>query len=486
MKRRFAFRAAWRRALLALLGAAAACTARPSFRGFNLVLVNIDTLRADHLGCYGYARDTSPFIDSLAQDGVVFEHALSNSSFTRESVSTLFTGRLPSASGSVGWDAVPAAGTPTLGEILKSAGYRTGFFSMTTLLTDPAYTRGFDEHEHMTSTWGLSRGGPRLSARALDFARRAAGGPFLLYLHYLDPHGPYEPPPEMVRRFTDKVFENPVALYMDARPHLRRFLKEGFGPGEPRFEDMVLRYDAEIADTDRALSQLFEGLEPLGVLDRTLVVITADHGEEFLEHGFLEHGWTLYQESVRIPLILWARGLPPQRIGARVSTVDIPATVLALLELDREGPGEGTPLFRRVDGRWQPAAPSRPYIGELVIPERNVVRTVIEGDWKYMAAQRWVPPWARIRAERNQWSGVEPAPVEVWGPPVREALYDLAADPGETRDLSKAKPAEMARLAELLQTYRATCPSPAPGEPRAPSKRSPDDAERLRALGYLE
>jgi arylsulfatase len=473
-----------RRAAL-LAGLLLACGDAQSFRGFNLILVNIDTLRPDHLGAYGYARDTSPFIDSLARDGVVFEQALSNSSFTRESVSTLFSGRLPSASGSIGWDATPTADTRTLGERVQAAGYRTGFFSMTTLLTDPAYTRGFDEYQHLTSVWGLSRGSSKVSERALEFVRREPGKPFMLYLHYLDPHGPYEPPPEMVQRFAKEPFANPVGLYLEARPRIERLLKEGFGPGEPRFEDLVLRYDAEIADTDRALAQLFEGLEPLGVLERTLIVVTADHGEEFLEHGFLEHGWTLFQESVRIPLVFWAKGLPPERVAARVSTVDVAPTVLALLEIPHDGPGEGSALFRRVDRRWQVEAPSQPYIGELLIPERNVVRTVIAGDWKYVAAQRWVPPAQRVKAEKRQWLGLEVPAIDVWGPPVREALYNLAQDPHETRNLAEAMPEVRSRLAATLKTYQASVQSHATAA-KPPAKRTEKDAERLRALGYLE
>ena len=461
-----------------------ACGDAQSFRGFNLVLVNIDTLRPDHLGAYGYTRDTSPFIDSLAREGVVFERALSNSSFTRESVSTLFSGRLPSASGSVGWGATPAADTQTLGERLQAAGYRTGFFSMTTLLTDPAYTRGFDEHQHLTTVWGLSRGSGKVSERALEFVRREPGKPFMLYLHYLDPHGPYEPPPELYQRFAKEPFAKPLGLYMEARPRLERLLQEGFGPGEARFEDMVLRYDAEIADTDRALARLFEGLAPLGVLDRTLVVITADHGEEFLEHGFLEHGWTLFQESVRIPLVFWAKGLPPQRVAARVATVDVAPTVLALLEIAHEGPSEGSALFRRDDGRWEIEAPKQPYIGELLIPERNVVRTVISGDWKYVAAQRWVPPAQRVTAEKRQWLGLEPPQVDVWGPPVREALYDLSQDPHETHNLAETMPEVRARLAASLKAYQTYAQRLAPAT--APPKRTEEDAERLRALGYLE
>jgi arylsulfatase A-like enzyme len=162
--------------------------AASGLKDYNLVVINIDTLRADHLGCYGYGRNTSPFIDSLAGRGVLFERALSNSSYTRESVAVLFSGRLPSASGSVGWNARPSDTTRNLAELFRDAGYQTGFSSNTTMLTDPLFTKGFDEAEQLTTVWGLSGAGPKLSARAVEFATRHAGGRFMMYLHYLDPH----------------------------------------------------------------------------------------------------------------------------------------------------------------------------------------------------------------------------------------------------------------------------------------------------------
>ena len=150
--------------------------------GYSVLLVNVDTLRADHLGTYGYARPTSPFLDSLAAGGVVFENAQSNSSFTRESVSALFTGRLPSRAGRAGWHAEPGPDVPHLAEQMRSAGYRTGFLSNTVMLRRPGFTRGFQVTGHLSKRWNLSGEGQKLSARALRFARESRGAPFFLYL----------------------------------------------------------------------------------------------------------------------------------------------------------------------------------------------------------------------------------------------------------------------------------------------------------------
>lgn len=456
--------------------------------GYNLIVINIDTLRADHLGCYGYTRDTSPFIDSLARQGVLLEEARSNSSYTRESVAVLLSGSLPSRSGSVGWTATPSATRATLAVLLARAGYRTGFFSATTVLTDPLFTRGFQTVEHLTDRWGVSGLGPKLSAEALAFAKRGGDGPFLMYLHYLDPHGPYDPPPDLYRRFAPAPFASPVNLYSDVRPHLEELVAQGFGPGEPRFEDMVLRYDAEIAGTDRAIAELFAGLGSVGLLDRTLVVLTADHGEEFLDHGFVEHAWTLYDEVLRVPLIFWApRALPAARVARRAATVDVLPTLLRLMVIPHDrGDLDGEPLFDVTGGRIRALPVGRPFVGELLIPERNVVRTSIAANWKYLAAWKWLPPSARPSAARVEDEvrrvGGDKTVDVFRGPIVHEELYDLARDPHEAHDTLAAAPDVRRALRARLEAYVVGSGA---GGSRAPEL-SPEDRARLRALGYVE
>jgi arylsulfatase A-like enzyme len=469
-----------------------ACThdraASTSLTGYNLVVINIDTLRADHLGCYGYGRNTSPFIDSLAGRGVLFERALSNSSYTRESVAVLFSGHLPSASGSVGWNARPSDTTRNLAERFRDAGYRTGFFSNTTMLTDPLFTKGFDEAQQLTTVWGLSGAGPKLSARALDFVTRHAGERFLLYLHYLDPHGPYDPPAELYRRFAPVPFAHPVNVYKDVRPNCPALMRDGFGPGDARFEDMVIRYDAEIADTDRSIEMLFHGLEPLHVLGRTLVVVTADHGEEFLEHGFVEHAWTLYDEALHVPLILWApNALAPQRLSAPVSVVDVLPTLLQLLELPHATQEfDGVPLLERRGTAVLFHAPAAPSVAEVLIGERNVLRALSDGPWKYIGAQRWLTPEERPAAiKRQEQTAKEGGMPDVWGPITHEELYNLQDDPHEAHDRSASAPAQRTRLRDALAAYVAQCRERQRPHGATQPTLSQTDVERLRALGYL-
>ncbi len=453
--------------------------------GYDVLLVVVDALRADHLGSHAYPRDTSPFIDSLAEQGIVFESAFSNSSYTRESVASLLTGKLPSRGGAVGWVAQPDRAAPCLGEIFRRAGYRTGFFSNTSQLALQGFTRGFEEFQFPTRSWKLSGEGDKLSTRALGFARRAGDRPLFLYLHYLDPHAPYDPRPRFRQRLSPAPVAAPLALYDDVVPGIEELVDAGFGPGEPRFEDLVARYDAEIASTDASLETLLRGLEALG-RERTLVVLTADHGEEFLEHGFVDHAWTLYEESIRVPLIFWAAGaLEPARVEQRVSLVDVFPTLLALLGVQTpDGSFDGAPLLEPSTGRPLDAPISRPHFAELLIEERNVVRAVVQDQWKYLAVHRWTAP-----ERRGQPSGKR-APLRLDDAPIREELYDLSRDPLEQQDRSADSPPQLGSLRRVLREYVESTNLDY-GTRRSTGKKaaaeiSPETLEQLRALGYRQ
>jgi arylsulfatase A-like enzyme len=455
--------------------------------GYDVLLIAVDALRADHLGSYDYTRDTSPFVDSLAEQGIVFESAVANSSYTRESVAALLTGSLPSRSGAVGWLAQPGRAGPHLGEIFRRAGYRTGFYSNTSQLALEGFARGFDEVQFPTRSWKISREGGRLSALALDFVRRAGDRPVFLYLHYLDPHAPYDPAPRLRQRFAPSPLGSPLDLYDDVQPRFGELVAGGFGPGEAGFEDLVARYDAEIASTDEALESLFRGLESLGRRERTLVVITGDHGEEFLEHGFVEHAWTLYEESIQVPLIFWAAGaLEPVRVARRVSLVDVLPTVLDLVGIEEpDGELDGASLLEQETGRPLELETSRPHFAELLIEERNVVRAVVQDEWKYLAVHRWTPPEGRGGRKAEK-----PEPVELDRAPIREELYDLSRDPLERQNRSAESKERLESLRAVLRAYLDSADLDY-AERRSAGKQSaaeipPETLEQLRALGYRQ
>jgi arylsulfatase len=421
-------------------------------------------------------------LDRLAEQAAVFEQAMAASSVTRESVAALLTGRLPSRSGSFGWRAAPAADSAHLGELLQRAGYRTGFLSNTVMLRDPGFTRGFERVQHLPARWDLSGEGMRLTEAALGFVRDV-GAPFALYLHYLDPHAPYAPSAELLARITPSGVAAPLELYRDVEPNLPELLAAGFGPGEARFEDLVARYDAEIASTDAAIGALLDGLAEQGLLDRTLVVVTADHGEEFLEHGWVEHGWTLHRESIHVPLLFAAPGrVAAARVREPVSQIDVLPSLVDLLGLEPvEAPLDGASLFEPGASGWQPRSTFRPVVSELLLAERNVVRAVLWDGWKYVAAQQWVPADQRSSKLRPPAAGTVPS-VDPWGPIVHEALYAVLEDHGETRDRLAAEPERSRALRELLASkIGASRDGP---EGTRGSEVSPEDAERLRALGY--
>ena len=449
----------------------------------NLILIVVDSLRADHLGAYGYARPTTPFVDRLADEGLVFLDARSPSSFTRESIASLFTGRLPSPAGSTGWRARPHPDLPTLAERLSGHGYRTGFFVATAVLSGEAFSRGFDSAVRPNARWDTSGGSRDLTERGIRWIDQDRAESFFLYLHYLDPHGPYEPPDDLADRFARTRSRPGLHLYRQILSRLPALIDDGLAPGDPRFEDLVDRYDAEIADVDRSIRLLYEALEQRGLAQDSWIALTADHGEEFLEHGSFEHAWTLYEESIRIPLIVWAPGrVRPGRIEGAASLIDLAPTLLHGLGLERleQGPGrsllavEGSGLVGRASGTS--------HTGELLIGHRNVLRTRIDGAFKYIEVLRWEAPGERRFGNKEARAAGER--FDVRGEVIRRELYHLGDDPGERRNVLDEHPEIAARLQEALaRETRARAAAPVAD---AAEVLRPDEAARLRALGYIE
>ena len=305
----------------------------------NVVVIVIDTLRADHLGCYGYSRDTSPTLDRLAAEGLRYERAFSASTYTRESVASLWTGRLPSSAGH-GWRARPSASHPNLATAFREQGYATVFVSDHPALRSPSYAedRGWDVVHHVSERYYSGRSDTTVQ-RAINLLKSRADGPFLLYLHLLDPHAPYRPSSGSVEALFPG--ENTSGSgFLEVRQSLPDLKREGFAPGHPDFEAMVRRYDAEIRDVDDAIADLIDTLTQAGYADHTTFVITSDHGEEFLEHGFVDHSWTLFREVTHVPLIVWGPGTrrPCNRAGTGQSPRCLPHAALPAREPDTRRP----------------------------------------------------------------------------------------------------------------------------------------------------
>jgi arylsulfatase A-like enzyme len=432
----------------AVAWAAAAC-APPAPR--NLILVSIDTLRADRLGCYGYARPTSPALDRLAARGVLFEQALSPAPWTVPAHASLLTGREPRSHHVRTARGLLDPAIPTLAQWLAARGYDTAAIVNTHFLDSRrGLTRGFAHLSTVPEAEGTGSAAQRVHELALRWLAASHERPFFLFLHHYDVHGDYAPEPAYRAMFTSP-YDGPATGTTLQLGRVRR--------GELKLRQRDARhlsdlYDAGIRQLDDELGRFLARLERAGKLDDTLLVVTSDHGEEFLEHGDVFHGRTLYSELVRVPLLVSGPGVPRgRRVAVPVSLVDVVPTASALLGVPPPPGVEG----RDVGPAWRGGADS--------------------GDGRSFgfAADHWMaqaPGAFRRAVQRDGWK------LHYSHPEGRLELYDLASDPGELRDVAAEHPERVAELRPALDAWLAR------GEQGETLELDADEAERLRALGY--
>jgi arylsulfatase A-like enzyme len=446
-------------ACLALVLPAAVACRRPAGSP-NLLVVTIDTLRADHCSTYGYARPTTPVLDRLAREGVLVEHAYAPMATTGPSHASMFTSRYPASLGYTRNGDVLEGAHLTLAERLRSAHYRTSAAVSSFVLGrrfgfaqgfgtfDAAFEPGtasvqFSSWEGLKLDSAFDRRANATTDAALAWlARRGRDRPFFLWVHYFDPHHPYAALPPFDARFTV------------SGPH---------AAGQA-----IAQYDGEVAFTDHHLGRLVDAVDAEGLRERTLVVVTADHGEGLMQHGHMGHGIHLYEEAVRVPLVFrWPGRLPAgTRLPGPAEHVDLVPTVLELMGLDA-GTDEvegvslaegllGKPGTRGRNSRRTVVLQRRRYDSETVagVPVKGSKFAVRTGSWKY------------IEAEEEG---------------TRE-LFDLVRDPGETANLAASRTDEADRLSRLLAAWRRRFER---GE-GARDDTSPETLEALRALGYVQ
>jgi len=362
------------------------------FPGAPVVVVSIDTLRSDHLPAYGYRQVDTPAIDAFRQDSILAERAYSHCPLTLPSHVSLLTGELPPVHrvrDNLGYP-FDAAAHPYLPALLKAAGYETGAaVSAYVLRGATGLASGFDSYDdRMLPRPGetidtVQRPGEETVARALDWLRPRAAKPFFLFVHLYEPHTPYDPPEPFASRYA----------------------------GRP--------YDGEIAVADAAVGHLFDELKRLGAYDRALIVLLSDHGEGLGEHGEKQHGIFLYRETLQVPLLVKLPGarLAGRTLAAPAGLDDVLPTIVSLLELKLpEGargklPGRSLLADAAPGDPGAPGDPPRRIYSETFYPRLHLgwsdLASLIEGRLHYVEA------------------------------PVPE-LYDLAADPGETKSLVAA------------------------------------------------
>jgi arylsulfatase A-like enzyme len=321
----------------------------------NVIIIGVDTLRSDHLGCYGYARETSPNIDALAAQGVLCERCTSQAPWTLPSFATVFTSLYPTQHGANVVGSKLRTSFKTLAEILKEHGYATGaVVNAPALKPATDADRGFDTY-HMTPLDG--RIGAGTTEDALTWLDSIGDSSFFAFVHYFDPHLSYSPPPPYDKRFT-APYEGRIGYSFNLEGFSRvrdtmfvqmRDLTEG------DWARIVDLYDGEIAYTDSAIAALLRGLDRRNLRDNTLIVFLSDHGEEFFEHGGFEHGHSLYDELLHVPLffILPERIPAGVRLSRAVRLLDVAPTILDFLAIEPPPHFEGVSLRPVLQGQGQ-------------------------------------------------------------------------------------------------------------------------------------
>ena len=442
-----------RRLLLIFFLSLAACSKPEAPRPKNVILVLVDTLRADHLGTYGYSRPTSPNVDAFARESLKFENARSQASCTFPSANSILTSRYPSAF--LGQPPPSPLGIPgdipSIAEILKQRGFRTAAVSASPVVRatpgrfnpGAGFGRGFDSF-HEDCVW---KAAGCVNRAAFPFLQSTDDRPFFLYLHYLDPHGPYRPAKNQRGRWAVGRPDKEFVRAGDPNPIGDMIYKGAPDPGlEPAdLEYLVGLYDEEIATFDSHFANLLAELKRTGRMDDTLLIFTADHGEEFLEHGHIKHCRTLFDSSIRIPMFLHFPGVEPKVLKQPVQNLDLVPTILDYLGIDAK---------------------------ELKL-EGESLRPLIEGTGELDPHQYGMQGTLRSASDDRH------KLIHDLGKGSFE-LYDLQADPKEKTDRLRQERRAFHGLRELLTSWLGRT------EGKGKADESLEAERKLRSLGYLE
>lgn len=423
-----------------------------------VLLLVVDSLRADHLGCHGYGRNTTPEIDALARDSVLFRQAISQGTYTKTSIASLLTGRLPHQHGVFGdkgkqtVGVLPAA-ERTLPELLQERGFLTAaWIKNPHLRRSTGFNQGFVAfHENQRSIESIHRAFlgwlPRVSART----------PFFAYLHYLDLHDPYKPRPPF-----DTLFGHGGDPYAELDlPRWGAVLREiesgRLALTPERTERMKALYDGQIRYVDGEIGHLLRELKRRGMYDRALIVLTADHGDGFMEHGFLSHGRAPYEELVRVPLLVKLPGSrhAGREVGGQVRLIDVLPTVLEEMGAEPPRRAEGCSLLGLLD-----PGPTREEAGCFT----------------YALSAHGTSPsavWISARTERHKY---------IYHPDKGGLFFDLAADPKERHDLSGTPGPAL----EHLRSKALAVAGLRLKEDRMRQELDPETIRELKALGYIQ
>ena len=458
----------------------------PLERRPNIVLIVLDTVRADRLSCYGYGRKTTPNLDRIASEGVLYEQAISPAIWTLPSHVSLFTGLFPSKHGAHRAHQILDTPYVTLAELLGRNGYRSAaFFHPDWLGEVTGATRGFQEIYGRSAWEGHSaegmpphamsdKGSLKIASRATDWVRKTKNeGPFFLFVNLFEAHNPYDPPEPFRSRFlTPEVIHRMPEMNRNITKHYTG--QEQMGPED--FSIMGDLYDGEIAYLDEILGNLVEFMRQEGVLDETLLIITSDHGENIGDHGHWGHRYCLYETLLRIPLVIRLPGVFEK--GARpvlsVQTVDLYPTIMDLLRLDEEG----------IRGELQ---------GESLIPSALLSR-------KRPFSVSEMMPMPGLRSYEGH-PGFDASVFSyglrairqgghklIWSSEGKHEHYHLSWDPHELRNIFHARSEKAEELRTLLEEWEKSSEAASTPAYSIQKDTGVDDEirSRLKHLGYLE
>lgn len=437
----------------------------------NVLLIIVDTLRADHLGCYGFGRDTSPHVDSWASGGRRFERYYTVAPTTLVSFTSFLTARYPNSHGvfrnGVAWPSEIQGVQQTF----RDAGYDASYAVSSRF----GLSRGFDHFDEDldVAVKGLPQKLIRRGESVTNAVRRwleRRGNPerpFFALIHYFDPHWPYQPPPPLDEMF-DPHYEGPVDGDVDDLRRMRRRLRLREGEPDDDTRHLHALHLGEIRYMDEQVGRLLETLRERSLLDRTLVAFTADHGETIDEHyDYFNHGLTVYDTNIRIPLIVSGPGVAPGVEPSPWSSIDLAPTLLRYAGLPVPSVYEGHSFLSSLLGRqasrpvsvFAEATKREEEETDEEWPNRRNSRCVIRGRFKLVHS-----PWRDDRRE----------------------LFDLIFDPGERNDLHGAPPrkasAGLSAMAAELRAWSQRTPEVVGRSP----EHDPQVVDRLRSLGYAD
>jgi len=422
----------------------------------NIILISIDSLRSDHLGCYGYKRNTTPNIDKLAEEGVTFENAISTTSWTLPAHISMLTALSPEVH-QVIRDGVRLSKKATVcAEVLKDAGYLTaGVVSAPYLYSEFGFNQGFDLYDDYTIYYASNREShqgitsPKIHKRVTKWLEKNHRNSFFLFIHYWDVHYDYNPPPPYDTMF-DPDYKGKITAENYERNHR-------INPSMRKrdLEHIISLYDGEIAFTDSYIGKLLEYLNQLSIYDKTMIILTADHGDEFFEHGRKGHRKNLFDETLKVPLMIKfpSNEWKGKRIDRQVQIIDIVPTFLSYLSFNWDANVQGKnlmPLIHRETDEPEP-----PRFADL----HGWFKCVRTNQAKYL-----------LNVDRRK----------------RFQLYDLENDKGEQDDIAMSQPTLKKKMHKTLMDWLKVAKILAKNLGKSEFEYEEHLKKQLKSLGYIE